>query len=110
MPCSGGEGCRGNPSPSRSSGHHRIGRRSLRGRRQRWGRGFPSLNLIRSLYGHSPEMSTGLGLESSGNFPYPVRMAEITFTSRLEIRLTEEDKGLFQRAADQDGRPLSNWI
>jgi uncharacterized protein (DUF1778 family) len=37
-------------------------------------------------------------------------MAEITFTSRLEIRLTDEDKTLFQRAADQDGRPLSNWI
>jgi len=37
-------------------------------------------------------------------------MSEITFTSRLEIRLTDEDKGLFQRAADQDGRPLSNWI
>jgi uncharacterized protein (DUF1778 family) len=37
-------------------------------------------------------------------------MAEITFTSRLEIRLTDEDKALFQRAADQDGRPLSNWI
>jgi uncharacterized protein (DUF1778 family) len=55
-------------------------------------------------------MSIGLGLEYSGNFPYPVRMAEITFTSRLEIRLTDEDKALFQRAADQDGRPLSNWI
>jgi uncharacterized protein (DUF1778 family) len=31
-------------------------------------------------------------------------------TSRLELRLAEDDKGLFQRAADQDGRPLSNWI
>lgn len=55
-------------------------------------------------------MSRGLGLESSGKFPYSVRMAEITFTSRLEIRLTDEDKTLFQRAADQDGRPVSNWI
>jgi uncharacterized protein DUF1778 len=55
-------------------------------------------------------MSSDLGLESSGKFPYSVRMAEITFTSRLEIRLTDEDKALFQQAADQDGRPLSNWI
>jgi uncharacterized protein (DUF1778 family) len=31
-------------------------------------------------------------------------------TSRLELRLAEGDKALFQRAADQDGRPLSNWI
>jgi len=31
-------------------------------------------------------------------------------TSRLELRLAEDDKELFQRAADQDGRPLSNWI
>jgi uncharacterized protein (DUF1778 family) len=31
-------------------------------------------------------------------------------TSRLELRLAEDDKGLFQKAADQDGRPLSNWI
>lgn len=30
--------------------------------------------------------------------------------SRLELRLAEDDKSLFQRAADQDGRPLSNWI
>jgi uncharacterized protein (DUF1778 family) len=37
-------------------------------------------------------------------------MSELTFTSRLEIRLTDDDKALFQRAADQDGRPLSNWI
>ena len=31
-------------------------------------------------------------------------------TSRLELRLAEGDKELFQRAAEQDGRPLSNWI
>jgi uncharacterized protein (DUF1778 family) len=31
-------------------------------------------------------------------------------TSRFELRLAEEDKELFQRAADQDGRPLANWI
>ncbi len=30
--------------------------------------------------------------------------------SRLEIRVSEDEKEQFQRAADQDGRPLSNWI
>lgn len=39
--------------------------------------------------------------------PYTVHMAK---TSRLDLRLTEEEKDLYQRAADQDGRPLSNWI
>ena len=33
-----------------------------------------------------------------------------TKTSRLELRLTDEEKDLYQRAADQDSRPLSNWI
>ena len=33
-----------------------------------------------------------------------------TKTSRLELRLTDEEKDLYQRAADQDNRPLSNWI
>ena len=37
-------------------------------------------------------------------------MAEDIKTSRLELRLTDTDKELFQRAAEQDGRPLSNWI
>jgi uncharacterized protein (DUF1778 family) len=37
-------------------------------------------------------------------------MDKIIKASRLELRLAEDDKGLFQRAADQDGRPLSNWI
>jgi uncharacterized protein (DUF1778 family) len=31
-------------------------------------------------------------------------------SSRLELRLADGDKELFQRAAEQDGRPLSNWI
>jgi uncharacterized protein (DUF1778 family) len=31
-------------------------------------------------------------------------------SSRLDLRLTDEEKNLYQRAADQDGRPLSNWI
>lgn len=33
-----------------------------------------------------------------------------TKDARLEIRISEEEKERFQRAADQDGRPLSNWI
>jgi len=33
-----------------------------------------------------------------------------TKTSRLELRLTDAEKDLYQRAADQDNRPLSNWI
>jgi uncharacterized protein (DUF1778 family) len=37
-------------------------------------------------------------------------MPETTKTSRMELRLADADKELFQRAAEQDGRPLSNWI
>jgi len=29
---------------------------------------------------------------------------------RLDMRISQEDKDLFQRAAEQDGRTLSNWI
>jgi hypothetical protein len=28
----------------------------------------------------------------------------------MELRLADADKELCQRAAEQDGRPLSNWI
>lgn len=31
-------------------------------------------------------------------------------TTRLDMRISEEDKVLFQRAAEKDGRSLSNWI
>jgi uncharacterized protein (DUF1778 family) len=31
-------------------------------------------------------------------------------TSRLDLRLTEEERDLYQQAADSDGRTLSNWI
>ena len=31
-------------------------------------------------------------------------------TDRLELRVGVDEKELFQRAADRDGRPLSNWI
>jgi uncharacterized protein (DUF1778 family) len=33
-----------------------------------------------------------------------------TKTSRLELRVTDTEKDLYQRAADRDNRPLSNWI
>jgi uncharacterized protein (DUF1778 family) len=29
---------------------------------------------------------------------------------RLDMRISQEDKDLFQKAAEQDGRTLSNWI
>jgi uncharacterized protein (DUF1778 family) len=31
-------------------------------------------------------------------------------TSRLDLRLTEEERALYTRAAEADDRPLSNWI
>lgn len=31
-------------------------------------------------------------------------------TSRLDLRLTEEERDLYQRAAEADSRTLSNWI
>jgi uncharacterized protein (DUF1778 family) len=37
-------------------------------------------------------------------------MPDTIKTSRVELRISDEDKALFQRAADQDDRPLSNWI
>jgi uncharacterized protein (DUF1778 family) len=55
----------------------------------------------------------GFSLESSGNFPYTVRMPKETSdtkTARFELRLTEAEKELYQRAADQDGRPVANWM
>ncbi|HEX4956515.1 MAG TPA: DUF1778 domain-containing protein [Thermoanaerobaculia bacterium] len=33
-----------------------------------------------------------------------------TKNTRLELRLTDQEKELFTRAAEQDGRPLSNWV
>jgi uncharacterized protein (DUF1778 family) len=43
-------------------------------------------------------------------FPYTVCMSEITVSTRLDMRVSPSDKELFQRAAEQDGRSLSNWI
>lgn len=58
--------------------------------------------------------SRGLTLESSMSFPYTVRMSATkppsTKDARLEIRISQAEKELCQRAADQDDRPLSNWI
>lgn len=31
-------------------------------------------------------------------------------SSRLDLRLTEEERDLYQRAAEADDRTLSNWI
>jgi uncharacterized protein (DUF1778 family) len=38
-------------------------------------------------------------------------MPETTIKSvRLDMRISQEDKDLFQLAADHDGRTMSNWI
>lgn len=47
------------------------------------------------------------------SFPYTVRMSDkatSTKDARLEIRISQAEKELCQQAADQDDRPLSNWI
>lgn len=36
--------------------------------------------------------------------------APTTKDARLEIRISQAEKEQFQQAADQDARPLSNWI
>jgi len=41
---------------------------------------------------------------------YPVCMADTAKSTRLDIRVSEGEKDLFQRAADRDGRSMSNWI
>jgi uncharacterized protein (DUF1778 family) len=46
----------------------------------------------------------------SREFPHNVCMADTTKNTRLDMRVSESEKELFQRAAEQDGRPLSNWI
>ena len=33
-----------------------------------------------------------------------------TKATRLDMRVSEEEKELFRRAAEKDGRSLSNWI
>jgi uncharacterized protein (DUF1778 family) len=37
-------------------------------------------------------------------------MSDNLMSARFELRLTEEEKELFQRAADLDHRPLANWM
>lgn len=54
-------------------------------------------------------MASGLEIEMSRTLPHNVCMAE-TKSTRLDMRVSESEKELFQRAAEQDGRPLSNWI
>jgi uncharacterized protein (DUF1778 family) len=36
--------------------------------------------------------------------------APVTKDARLEIRISQAEKEQLQEAADQDARPLSNWI
>lgn len=43
----------------------------------------------------------------SSTLPHNVCMPKDT---RLDMRVSQEEKELFQRAAEQDGRTLSNWI
>jgi uncharacterized protein (DUF1778 family) len=40
----------------------------------------------------------------------PDKASTSTKDARLEIRISQEEKELCQRAADRDDRPLSNWI
>jgi uncharacterized protein (DUF1778 family) len=43
-------------------------------------------------------------------FLYTVCMSDDTKSVRLDMRISPEDKDLFQRAAEKDGRSMSNWI
>jgi uncharacterized protein (DUF1778 family) len=45
----------------------------------------------------------------SRTLPHNVCMDE-TKTTRLDMRVSESEKELFQQAAKEDGRTLSNWI
>ncbi len=46
----------------------------------------------------------------SGPLLYTVCMPTEPKDIRLDMRVSRAEKDLYQRAADQDGRPLSNWI
>lgn len=46
----------------------------------------------------------------TGIFRTMYDMTSTPKTSRLDLRLTEDEREIYQRAADQDGRTLSNWI
>jgi uncharacterized protein (DUF1778 family) len=45
-----------------------------------------------------------------GSLLYTVCMSESAKSVRLDMRISPEDKDLFQRAAEKDGRSVSNWI
>lgn len=45
-----------------------------------------------------------------GSLLYTVCMSESAKSVRLDMRISPEDKDLFQRAAEKDGRSMSNWI
>jgi uncharacterized protein (DUF1778 family) len=41
---------------------------------------------------------------------YTVGMSDTTKSIRLDMRISRGDKDLFQRAAEKDGRTVSDWI
>ena len=54
--------------------------------------------------------SSGSGLNLTDIFRTLHDMATDTKSSRLDLRLTEEERELYERAAKADSRTLSNWI
>ena len=54
--------------------------------------------------------SSGSGLNLTDIFRTLYDMATDTKSSRLDLRLTEEERELYERAARADSRTLSNWI
>ena len=62
------------------------------------------------MYRRCVYVSSGFDLEMCRIFPYTVCMPEIIASTRLDMRVSPSDKELFQRAAAQDSRSLSNWI
>jgi uncharacterized protein (DUF1778 family) len=54
--------------------------------------------------------SSDSGLNLADIFRTLYDMATDTKSSRLDLRLTEEERELYERAAKADSRTLSNWI
>ncbi len=51
-----------------------------------------------------------MGLNFTDLFRTMYDMPSTPKTSRLDLRLTEDERDLYQQAAESDGRTLSNWI
>jgi uncharacterized protein DUF1778 len=91
---------------SPSNGRTAAGTADRKGRGEGWGvHGF--LWLTGTLYRHCLTVSRGISLDLSSGLPDNVCMAKDV---RLDMRVSQEEKELFQQAADRDNRPLSNWI